>query len=350
MELHKDDTRAILEYLGFKVDRAYKFKMRASEHTASASINPKNGMIKDFGSGWGGDIVSFYQYVKNCSPKQAFKDIATISKELNINIQSTKSSTHSNDEFSQKRESQKENKLPMPITQSYIDKFKQERKENFSRYWELLSKTLPTFDADTKKAIAEKFEIGYSKQADRLIMPIKDEAGLCRTLWKYNPKPAPMLMPDGNILNLSKYTFTKNRPRKNFIFNYKDFSEVYRLNLNEPIFFAEGEKDCLNMIASGLRAVSLGSASTKLGEKFINEFKGAKIVIAYDYDDAGHQGAQELAQQLTGIASSIEIIDWQRIAKKAGIVNKLFDKFDFTDFLCATAHKGKSKEQTFERG
>jgi len=60
MELHKDDTRAILEYLGFEVDRAYKFKMRASEHTASASINPKNGMIKDFGSGWSGDIVSFY--------------------------------------------------------------------------------------------------------------------------------------------------------------------------------------------------------------------------------------------------------------------------------------------------
>lgn len=39
MELHKDDTRAILEYLGFEVDRVYKFKMRASEHTASASIN-----------------------------------------------------------------------------------------------------------------------------------------------------------------------------------------------------------------------------------------------------------------------------------------------------------------------
>ena len=49
MNLHKDDTRAFLEYIGFDVDSHYKLKMHQDEHTASASIDPKNGYIKDLG-------------------------------------------------------------------------------------------------------------------------------------------------------------------------------------------------------------------------------------------------------------------------------------------------------------
>ena len=54
--MDRDKVKAILEYLGYEVDRNYTFKLR-EERTPSASIR-RDGYIKDFGSGWGGDIVA----------------------------------------------------------------------------------------------------------------------------------------------------------------------------------------------------------------------------------------------------------------------------------------------------
>ena len=84
MNLHKDDTRAFLEYLGFDVDSHYKFRMREDEHTASASIDPKNGYIKDFGSGFRCDIIAFYKEIKNCDERSAFLEVAGILDNLKI--------------------------------------------------------------------------------------------------------------------------------------------------------------------------------------------------------------------------------------------------------------------------
>jgi len=55
--LDRDKVKALLEALGYEINRDYKFKIR-QERTPSASIR-KDGYIKDFGSGWGGDIVAF---------------------------------------------------------------------------------------------------------------------------------------------------------------------------------------------------------------------------------------------------------------------------------------------------
>ena len=54
--MDRDKVKAILEYLGYEVYRNYTFKLR-EERTPSASIR-RDGYIKDFGSGWGGDIVA----------------------------------------------------------------------------------------------------------------------------------------------------------------------------------------------------------------------------------------------------------------------------------------------------
>lgn len=340
MDLHKDDTRAMLGELGFEVDRAYKFRMRDGERTASASINPKNGKIKDFGSGWSGDIIAFYKEINGCDDRTAFVEVGKIAEKLgiNLNIKSEKSN-YSNMEFAKFETEHKTDIKAKPISQKYIDGFAQERKENFDRFSALLAKTLPTFDSEKRKEIALKFEIGYSKKADRLIMPIRDENGNCTTLWKYNPSPIPIVADDGNIISLPKYTFTKDRPRSNTIFNYKDLSEIYIKEKDKPIFFAEGEKDCLNMIANGQRAISLGSASAKLPDKFLDMFKDTYAVICYDNDEAGKNGAKALAEQLKGTCKTVEIIDWNSIAKKAGLQNILFEKFDFTDFLSAVKNK-----------
>ena len=334
MKLHKDDTRAILEHLGYPVDKAYKFRMREDERTASASIDPKNGMITDFGSGWRGDVIEFYKVTRNADNKEAFSQIRKIAANLGIDLQINTTSRYENAKFSdtQSKSKSDDTQSKEPITQDYIDKFVNERKENFSRYYELLKKLLPTCNEEKRREIATKFEIGYSKQADRLIMPIKDENGKCATLWKYNPNPSTIVKENGEIFTMPKYTFTKGRRRNNHIFNFESLKQ-YTQNKNEPIFFAEGEKDCLNMLANGLNAISLGSASTRLDDKFKSYFKDTYVVIAYDFDKAGNDGAASLAAQLKDTCSHIEILDWKKIAKKGGFLDKIYEKFDFTDYL-----------------
>ncbi|OCS32886.1 hypothetical protein AWR31_08070 [Campylobacter fetus subsp. venerealis] len=326
MQFSQDETAQILMYLGYDVNNHYKFKIR-DEHTASASINPKDGKIKDFGSGWYGSIIDFMVTYHNLSQKEAFARAGDIANKPHSFKLSTSSTHH--------KPSDKEQQSNF-ITQEYIDKFQNERKEYFTRFWELLSETLPTASKEAKQNIAKRYEIGYSKKADRLIMPIRNENGECMTFWKYNKNPTPFMGSDGNMITLPKVMFSKNKERcpfnlqdlKSFAKNQKD---------NDTIFIVEGEKDCLNALANGFNAITLGSASTRLSDKYIPLFKGINVTIAYDNDEAGRSCAKALKETLKDICKNVEIIDWKKIAKNVGIKEELKTGFDFTDFLVAGA-------------
>ena len=324
MNLTKDQSPQVLSSFGYEIDRSFKFKIR-DEKTPSASINPKNGKIKDFGSGWMGDIVDFLTTFENLSQKEAFAKVEDI---LNLNHDKFKNFT---------KIKIKSNQAQSFISQDLINNFLNQRKENFNRFWELLSQTMPTISKEKKREIAEIYEIGYSKQSDRLIMPIKDENGNCLTFWKYSPKPSIFIGEDGKAITLPKVMFSKNRNRT--IFNLKDI-EKFSKN-SEPIFIVEGEKDCLNALASGYNAITLGSASKNIDEKFLHYFKNKYIVIAYDFDESGKNGAEMLQNQLKSVAKEIEIIDWQNITKKLGFNQNLQKGFDFTDFLKEIDKKNK---------
>lgn len=334
MNLHKDDTRAFLEYLGFDVDSHYKFRMREDEHTASASIDPKNGYIKDFGSGFRGDIIAFYKEIKNCDERSAFLEVAGILDNLKIDHdlnhgQKTNIVIH--------KKAINVRPIKEEPTIDYLDddivkKYENERRENFTRYQELLHKLLPVCDNNQRKEIAQKFQIGYSKEEDRLVMPLRNETGKIVTLWKYNPN-----------LNI-KYTFSKNRPR--CAFNIQALKEYTRDD--NPIFIAEGEKDCLNMLSRGYKAISFGSAATHLKQIQIDMLKDSYIVVAYDYDEAGKNGAKALKEQLNNSCKVVEIIEWEKILKQNGLEKELKKGFDFTDFLKLSA-KEREKKQGINR-
>ena len=68
--LDRDKVRAMLEALGYKVNRNYMFRLRADDNTPSASIR-RDGYIKDFGSGWGGDIVALIHEYHQTPLKEA---------------------------------------------------------------------------------------------------------------------------------------------------------------------------------------------------------------------------------------------------------------------------------------
>lgn len=71
----RDVAADIIRSCGFEVNRHYKFKFRASERTPSASIK-HDGLIKDFGGSFCGDIISFLQVVENLNFIDAVKKVS----------------------------------------------------------------------------------------------------------------------------------------------------------------------------------------------------------------------------------------------------------------------------------
>lgn len=223
------------------------------------------------------------------------------------------------------------------IPENFIANFQVERKSNFKRYMELLKQALPSLDFDKQKQIASKYEIGYSKEADRLIMPIRDEYGMCVTLWKYNKNPNTYTNKQGIEVTPSKVTFTKGRER--IPFNLSNLLK-YREDKSKWIFLCAGEKDTLNAVGNGLRAVTLGAENLLIPEKYLHLFKGLKVVIVYDYDKAGINGIYGMKkdgvrvggvlEQLKEVADETKVWDWDLMNMHSKI--NLFSGYDLTDY------------------
>ena len=214
------------------------------------------------------------------------------------------------------------------ISEEFIKTFDNARKDNFSRYKELLNEALPSLDFEKQKEIAIKYQIGYIEQSDRLSMPIRDEENRIVTLWKYNKNPNSYINDKGLEVIPGKVLFTKGRERSPF--NLYDLQE-YRKDINQEIFLCGGEKDTLNMIGNGHRAITLGSENENLKEKYKPLFQDLKIVISYDNDEAGQKGAEKILKQLQGVAKEIKVWNWNKVEKNQDLT--LFKGFDMTDYL-----------------
>ena len=159
-------------------------------------------------------------------------------------------------------------------------------------------------------------------------MPIRDEENRIVTLWKYNKNPNSYINDKGLEVIPGKVLFTKGRERSPF--NLYDLQE-YRKDINQEIFLCGGEKDTLNMIGNGHRAITLGSENENLKEKYKPLFQDLKIVISYDNDEAGQKGAEKILKQLQGVAKEIKIWNWNKVEKNQDLT--LFKGFDMTDYL-----------------
>ena len=183
-------------------------------------------------------------------------------------------------------------------------------------------------DFEKQKEIALKYQIGYIEQSDRLSMPIRDEENRIVTLWKYNKNPNSYINDKGLEVTPGKVLFTKGRERCPF--NLYDLQE-YRKNITQEVYLCGGEKDTLNMIGNGHRAITLGSENENLKDRYKPLFQDLKIVIAYDNDDAGQKGAEKILKQLQGVAKEIKVWNWNKLEKNQDLT--LFKGFDMTDYL-----------------
>ena len=325
MKADKEIIMNSISNLGFEVFRNGQFHWNSSS-TPDMSIN-EDGSIHCWTSSPfknntsnHGDLIDFLQVVNH---NQNFKEAKEEAERLTgLKLPSLDSYTDNGYTINNT------NIKTGYISEEFIKTFDNARKENFSRYKELLNEALPSLDFEKQKEIAIKYQIGYIEQSDRLSMPIRDEENRIVTLWKYNKNPNSYINDKGLEVIPGKVLFTKGRERSPF--NLYDLQE-YRKDINQEIFLCGGEKDTLNMIGNGHRAITLGSENENLKEKYKPLFQDLKIVISYDNDEAGQKGAEKILKQLQGVAKEIKVWNWNKVEKNQDLT--LFKGFDMTDYL-----------------
>ena len=325
MKADKEIIMNSISNLGFEVFRNGQFHWNSSS-TPDMSIN-EDGSIHCWTSSPfknntsnHGDLIDFLQVVNH---NQNFKEAKEEAERLTgLKLPSLDSYTDNGYTINNT------NIKTGYISEEFIKIFDTARKDNFSRYKELLNEALPSLDFEKQKEIAIKYQIGYIEQSDRLSMPIRDEENRIVTLWKYNKNPNSYINDKGLEVIPGKVLFTKGRERSPF--NLYDLQE-YRKDINQEIFLCGGEKDTLNMIGNGHRAITLGSENENLKEKYKPLFQDLKIVISYDNDEAGQKGAEKILKQLQGVAKEIKVWNWNKVEKNQDLT--LFKGFDMTDYL-----------------
>ena len=325
MKADKEIIMNSISNLGFEVFRNGQFHWNSSS-TPDMSIN-EDGSIHCWTSSPfknntsnHGDLIDFLQVVNH---NQNFKEAKEEAERLTgLKLPSLDSYTDNGYTINNT------NIKTGYISEEFVKTFDTTRKDNFSRYKELLNEALPSLDFEKQKDIALKYQIGYIEQSDRLSMPIRDEENRIVTLWKYNKNPNSYINDKGLEVIPGKVLFTKGRERCPF--NLYDLQE-YRKNITQEVDLCGGEKDTLNMIGNGHRAITLGSENENLKEKYKPLFQDLKIVISYDNDEAGQKGAEKILKQLQGVAKEIKVWNWNKVEKNQDLT--LFKGFDMTDYL-----------------
>lgn len=330
LEATKEQVMNAISSLGFEVFKNGSFHWNSSK-TPDMKINEKGSIhcwtTSPFNNNRKnhGDFIDFLQLINPTSKFSELKDQAYTLLNLPNQIDFSKeviSNNHQKSEF---------------ISKDYIEEFKNQRVENFDRFRELLKEALPSMNFTKQKELALKYQIGYIKQSDRLIMPIIDDNENIITFWKYNKNPKPFLNEDGKEINLPKVLFSKGRKRN--IFNITGLKE-YQQDKNVEVYLCAGEKDTLNMLGNGYRAISLGAENSDIPKEHLNLFSNLKIIVAYDYDEPGGKGAEKIIDQLKDVTKHVKSWDWEKEAKKHNLT--LFKGFDMTDFL-AEMHNRRKK-------
>lgn len=98
-----------------------------------------------------------------------------------------------------------------------------------------------------------------------------------------------------------------------------------------------GEKDMAIARSHGLNAITFTGGEKSL-TKLPNFFKGRKVAICYDNDEAGRQGAIKVANQLIGYAKEVKVVtNFHEVCKERGE--------DITDYF---VKYGKTREDLIE--
>jgi len=143
----------------------------------------------------------------------------------------------------------------------------------------------------TKETIAA-FQIGFEQHASRYTIPVRDAEGRLVNVRRYKPD-APL---SEKLVNLTGYG---SPPR---------LYPIQQLTMGEQILVVEGELDALTCIQYGFHAVSGTGGALRWDAAWGKLFKDKHVVLSYDNDGEGRQGAKKAARNIAPHAKSVTIL------------------------------------------
>lgn len=285
------------------------FKIR-EEKTPSCCCN-NDGSIRDFGSGQNFGFLSLIAMKFNISEadkgKQFLAEIRKAEELLGIQGE-TCSFAFTSPKLTEEQLANNEY-ITEPLEEGYIGYFKTKAIENKARVIDLMRHMMLSATDTERLATLTRFEVGYDPKRDRLIFPVRDLDGVCRNMFRYTPFPS--VNEDGDkspkVLYLSK--------RKRGLFNMKALKSKPR-----TLYVLEGEKDVINATASGIAALTQGSAGSwkpEMAEQLYSAcieigFIPENIYILQDHDMPGLISSLNIYNDLTAFFPSVRMIFWQK--------------------------------------
>jgi len=133
----------------------------------------------------------------------------------------------------------------------------------------------------------------------------------------------------GNVRNIRKHLKIKTEGQEKTISEAKGVGAIRLFPLKnvkgKEIYIFEGELDTLCAISHGLNAITVTGGAGSWNKRFNKYFRNKSVVICYDVDDTGKEGAKKIASELFDIASDLSLIHLPE--------NELPPKGDFGDYI-----------------
>lgn len=136
----------------------------------------------------------------------------------------------------------------------------------------------------------------------------------------------------GEISNIRKY-HTECNPKVLGIRGHNECNFFPEKALDEKkIYLVEGEPDCLALRSAGLNAMTFTGGSGNVPAS-LHRIKDHKIVIIYDADDAGQNGARKVFQAMVKYTRQIKTLDITEIASTANdVTDAILELGSYSDF------------------
>lgn len=244
-----------------------------ADKTPSLSINLTTGLWKCFGCNLGGNIIQFESKLKNIDTRTAY---ANICAEFGIE-------TKFNNDKQEKEELIQKWHDTLVSNKKILDQFEQVR--------------------GIKIDIIKKYRLGYDTEQNRLSIPVYIR-GICVNIRKYKKGDA------NKYIGITNY----NSPT---LFPFDNIQ-------GDQIYLMEGELDCLLALQLGLNAVTVTGGAGSWDSSWDMYFSDKELIICYDIDKAGKEGAEKIYNRLKTICKSIKNIELPITSPPNG---------DFTDYI-----------------
>jgi len=257
------------------------------DHTPSCSMNLKTGVFHCFSCHAKGTVIDFVAKMENIDYEEAKTKI--ISKgitKIEIDLM----------ELVRRKLFPEEKKVSEFLDESVLNKYKG-----------FMHKSI--LERIPNKEVLKQFEISYSKEQNRTILPVRNH--------------------QGKLVGITAQSINKEIPRFKTLEPIKGFKKsnyLYGLNLCKGkllIAICEGHFDVINFYNHGFPfAVGImGSFMSEIQKNLLTRYTN-HVVLALDNDEAGKNATKKIAEQLKGIVK-INVITYPEGRKDPGEMNQV---------------------------